>query len=90
MKIFGIKIPMMASLILWAILWEIVGQLELSILLPPFSHIVMRMVEIIPTPTFMNALWITAKCFLIGTAIAIVNGIPVGVLMGRSIVIDRM
>ena len=90
MKIFGIKIPMMASLILWAILWEIVGQLELSILLPPFSHIVMRMVEIIPTPTFMNALWITAKCFLIGTAIAIVIGIPLGVLMGRSIVIDRM
>ena len=90
MKIFGIKIPMMASLILWAILWEVVGQLELSILLPPFSHIVMRMVEIIPTATFMNALWITAKCFLIGTAIAIVIGIPVGVLMGRSIVIDRM
>ena len=29
MKIFGFKIPMMASLILWAILWEIVGQLEL-------------------------------------------------------------
>jgi NitT/TauT family transport system permease protein len=90
MKIFGIKIPMMASLILWAILWEVVGQLELSILLPPFSHIIMRMVEIIPTPTFMNALWITAKCFLIGTAIAIIIGIPVGVLMGRSIVIDRM
>jgi NitT/TauT family transport system permease protein len=90
MKIFGFKIPMMASLILWAILWEIVGQLELSILLPPFSHILIRMVEIVPTATFMNALWITAKCFLIGTAIAIVIGIPIGVLMGRSIVIDRM
>src|SRR5210317_160551 len=72
MKIFGFKIPMMASLILWAILWEIVGQLELSILLPPFSHILIRMVEIVPTATFMNALWITAKCFLIGTAISIV------------------
>ncbi len=29
MKLFGIKIPMMASLIIWAIVWEIVGQLEL-------------------------------------------------------------
>ena len=43
LKLFGIKIPMMASLILWAIAWEIVGQLELSILLPPFSSIVIRL-----------------------------------------------
>ena len=90
MKLFGIKIPMMASLILWAIIWEIVGQLDLSILLPPFSHIIVRLFEIIPTATFFNAFWITAKCFLIGTAIAIVIGIPMGVLMGRSIIADRM
>ena len=90
MTIFGIKLPMMTSLILWAIAWEIVGQLELSILLPPFSHIIIRMFEVVPTATFFNAFWITAKCFLIGTLIAIVIGIPVGVLMGRSIVIDRM
>ncbi len=90
MKIFGIKIPMMASLIFWAILWEIVGQLDLSILLPPFSHIIVRLVEIVQTATFWKAFLITAECFLIGTVIAIVLGIPIGVLMGRSIVIDRM
>ncbi|MEJ2137382.1 MAG: ABC transporter permease subunit, partial [Desulfofustis sp.] len=90
MKIFGIKIPMMASLIFWAILWEIVGQLELSILLPPFSHIIIRMIEVVPTATFLNAFLVTAQSFLIGVVIAIVLGIPIGVLMGRSIVIDRM
>jgi NitT/TauT family transport system permease protein len=90
MKIFGVKIPMMASLIIWAVVWEIIGRLEMSILLPPFSHILVRMYEIVPTATFMNAFWITAKCFLIGTVIAIVLGIPVGVLMGRSILADRM
>lgn len=90
MKIFGIKIPMMASLIFWAILWEIVGQLELSILLPPFSHIIIRLVEIVPTKMFMDAFLVTAQCFLAGIAIAIALGIPIGVLMGRSIVIDRM
>ncbi len=90
MKIFGIQIPMMASLIIWAIAWEIIGQLELSILLPPFSYIIIRLFEILPTATFLNALWITAKCFLIGTLIAIVVGIPLGVLMGRSIIADRM
>ena len=90
MKIFGIKIPMMASLLFWAILWEIVGQLELSILLPPFSHIIARLFEIVQTKTFWDAFLVTAQCFLIGIAIAIALGIPIGVLMGRSIVIDRM
>lgn len=90
MKIFGIKLPMMASLIIWAIIWEIIGRLELSILLPPLSHIFVRMHEIVPTATFLKAFWITAKCFLIGTGIAIAAGIPIGVLMGRSVLADRM
>ena len=90
MKIFGIKLPMMASLIIWAIIWELIGQFELSILLPPISHILIKMYEIVPTATFLKAFWITTKCFLIGTAIAIAVGIPVGILMGRSILADRM
>lgn len=90
MKLFGIKLPMMASLIVWAIIWEIIGRFELSILLPPLSLIIIRMAEIIPTATFFSAFWITIKSFLIGTAIAITAGIPLGVLMGRSIIADRM
>jgi len=90
MKIFGIKLPMMSSLILWALVWEIVGRLELSILIPPLSGIFMKMTEILPSPTFQSAFLVTGKCFLIGTLIAIVAGIPLGVLMGRSVVIDRM
>jgi len=90
MKIFGVKLPMMASLVIWAIVWELIGRLDLSILLPPLSHILIRMVEIIPTATFLKAFWITAKCFLIGSTIAVVAGIPIGVLMGRSIIADRM
>ena len=39
MIIFGHRIPMVGSLILWAILWEIVGQLEVTILLPPLSAV---------------------------------------------------
>ena len=90
MKLFGIRLPMMASLIIWAIIWEIIGRLDLSILLPPLTHIFIRMVEIIPTATFFNAFWITVKAFLIGTATSIAAGIPIGVLMGRSLIADRM
>jgi NitT/TauT family transport system permease protein len=90
MVINGVRIPMMASLLLWAVLWEIVGQLQLTILLPPLSRVVVRLFEIVPTATFMSALWITAKAFVIGNLIAILVGVPLGILMGRSVIADRI
>lgn len=90
MLIAGYRIPMMASLILWAILWEIAGQLQLTILLPPLSRVLVRLVEIVPTPKFLLALWVTAKAFFIGNVIAILVGVPLGILMGRSVIADRI
>src|SRR3712207_2972637 len=90
MLINGYRIPMMASLLLWALLWEIVGQLQLTLLLPPLSSVILRMFEIVPTATFMSALWITAKAFVAGNVIAIVIGVPLGILMGRSVLADRI
>ena len=90
MLIGGYRVPMMASLLLWAVLWEIVGRLDVTLLLPPLSNVLVRMVEIVPTATFISALWITAKAFLAGNAIAIVVGVPLGVLMGRSALADRI
>lgn len=90
MTLFGYRLPMMSSLLLWAILWEIVGQLDMTILLPPLSSIFLKMVEIVPTQSFLNAFGITARAFLIGTASAIIIGVPVGVLMGKNILADRL
>ena len=52
------------------------------------SAIIARVVEIVPTPTFGEALLDHRRAFLIGNAIAIVVGIPLGVLMGRSVIAD--
>lgn len=90
MKLFGYQLPMMTSLLIWAVLWEVVGQLDLTILLPPLSNILEKMVEIVPTPSFMKALGVTARAFLIGTGFAIVIGVPVGVMMGKNIIVDRL
>ena len=90
MLIYGYRIPMMASLLIWAVLWEIVGQLDVTILLPPLSRVLVRMAEIVPTATFMSALWVTAQAFVIGNAIAILVGVPLGILMGRSELADRI
>lgn len=90
MEIAGVRIPTMASLLIWAVLWEVVGRLDLTILLPPLSNILMRMVEIVPTASFADALLTTGAAFFGGTAIAVVLGVPLGVVMGRSIIADRM
>ena len=90
MTIGKYRLPIMTSLIVWALLWEIVGRSGASFIIPPLSNIFARIVEIVPTPSFGEALWITAKAFLIGNIIAISVGIPLGVLMGRSVIADRI
>lgn len=90
MTIGNIRIPMFFSLFIWAGLWEIVGQTGASFIIPPLSVIFARIVEIVPTATFADALWITGKAFLLGNLIAITAGVPLGVIMGRSIIADRI
>jgi NitT/TauT family transport system permease protein len=90
MILAGYRIPMMASLLIWAVLWEIAGRSGASLVIPPLSRILIRMVEIVPTASFADALLITGQAFFIGVAIAILAGVPLGVLMGRSVIADRM
>ena len=90
MTIAGYRIPMMASLLIWAVLWEIAGRSGASLVIPPLSRILVRVVEIVPTASFADALLLTGQAFLLGVAIAIVVGVPLGVLMGRSVIADRM
>ncbi|MEJ1160110.1 ABC transporter permease [Prosthecomicrobium sp. N25] len=90
MTIRGIRIPMMASLLIWALLWEVVGRAEVTILIPPLSATLVRLVEIAGTETFWDALAITARTFALGSAVAILVGVPVGILMGRLPLVDRM
>ncbi len=90
MKLFGFRLPLFSSLILWAIVWEIVGHTDAKLILPPLSAIVLRIAEIMPTQAFMDALVITGKAFLTGIVIAIGIGLPVGVLMGRSKLVDDL
>lgn len=90
MKVFGYRLPGMSSLILWAILWEVVGQLGLTFLIPPLSQVVVTLVSIIDTPPFVRALSETAYAFTMGVTASIVIGIPVGILMGKSRLLDEL
>src|SRR5918997_5133903 len=90
MRIFGRDVPMMDSLIIWCILWEIVGRAGLVFLLPPFSEVLAAIGELATTNKFWDSTVTTLKCFAIGMVFAILVGVPLGVLMGRSKAADRL
>lgn len=90
MKLFGCQLPGMSSLILWGLLWEAVGHLELTFFLPPLSAIFATLLEIAPTKVFRQALVDTGQAFFAGTFFAIAIGIPVGILMGKNRFLDEL
>jgi NitT/TauT family transport system permease protein len=83
MTLFGYRLPMMSSLIVWCVIWEIVGRLELVLLFPPFSGVLAALVDLVQTQKFWDATWTTITTFCIGITLAIVCGVSLGVLMGR-------
>lgn len=90
MKVFGFRLPGMSSLIIWGLLWEIVGRSEVSFFVPPLSEVVATLFEIIGTAAFQKALRETAYAFVSGVTFAIVIGIPTGILMGKNRLIDEL
>lgn len=90
MKLFGYQLPAMSSLLVWGLLWEIVGQLELTFFLPPLSAIFVTLSEIYASKPFVKAITETAQAFFLGVFFAISVGIPLGILMGKNRLIDEL
>ena len=82
------RFPMTTSLLVWALLWELVGRLGLIQLLPPFTSVLGAVGEVVTTGTFARAALDTIVAFLAGMGIAIAAGVPLGILMGRFKVAD--
>ncbi|MCT7374253.1 ABC transporter permease [Chelativorans salis] len=90
MTLFGYRIPMMASLLVWCVAWEIVGRLDLVFLLPPFSDVLAAAFQLVQSPSWQDATVTTLRAFTIGIALAIALGIPLGILMGRIKIADDL
>lgn len=90
MTLFGYRIPMMAALLVWLVLWEIVGRFELLLLFPPFSEVVVAMGDVLTSASFAEAMRITFLSYIGGLALAVVVGIPLGFAMGLVPAVDKM
>ena len=83
MIVFGYRIPAAFSLVIWCVIWEIIGQMEAVFIFPPFSGVILALVELVQQPQFHAASFISLQAFCIGMGYAISVGIFLGFLMGR-------
>jgi len=90
MTLFGYRIPAFASILLWCIIWEIVGRSEALFVFPPISGVFVQLVIIVQQNAFQNAAIESLKSFTYGMLIAISCGVPLGFLMGRFESVNRL
>ena len=83
MTFMGRRVPMLASLLVWFLIWELLGRLDLITLIPPFTGVIAAAFEMLPTAKFREAVGITLHAFAVGMAFSLTVGIAIGVLMGR-------
>lgn len=90
-RVSGFDQPLLiplASLMLGAIIWEILGVLEISIVLPRLSSIVTTTLDVWATDRFQDALLQTLKSLAIAYPLALGLGLLMGFLAGRYQVIE--
>jgi len=90
MILFGKKVPLLFSLLLWFIFWEMIGRAKLSTIVPPFTSVIAAGITILPTDKFNAAVWISLRSFAIGMGLALLIGIPLGVAMARVTSLGRI
>ena len=90
MTIYGYRLPPWLALLIWAALWEVIGQLDVIMLIPPLSAVFAAMSNVLLTHSFLEAIGITLKAFGIGMALSLVVGITVGIAMGRIRAVDNV
>ena len=76
-------LPPAISLIAGAALWEIVGRNTSAAFLAPFSTTIERLVALIVSGQFLEALGQSLGLFATGFGIAVLVGVPLGLVLAR-------
>jgi ABC-type nitrate/sulfonate/bicarbonate transport system permease component len=71
------------SLVVFALSWEWAAQRIHSLLLPGFFATLKALLGLVASPVLWNALWVSNQAMLLGFAVAVSLGVPLGLLMGR-------
>lgn len=68
------------------VIWELVSRIGIvnSALLPPFSMVVERVVDLLADPRFVNDLWVTLQEVIMVFFVAVPIGVVLGILLNES------
>ena len=84
------RLPAAGSLALWCVAWELIGRAGLSTIVPPFSRVVTSGMTALATEKFAGAVLVSLRAFALGMVLALLAGIPAGVLMARMRGVGRV
>jgi len=84
------RLPAAASLVVWFLVWEAVGRAGLSSIVPPISRVLVSGMAIVVTGKFAAAALVSLRSFALGMGLALLVGIPLGVLMARMAGLARV
>ena len=90
MTFANLRIPAAVAPVLWCLLWEALGRTEAVFILPPFTSVLAALWELVQQSNFQAAAWSTLRSFSYGMGLAVVLGIGLGFLMGRSETANRL
>ena len=79
----GPPVPAVLALVPLLVLWEAVGRADLALFVPPLTRVVAAWWKIARDGTLWKALAPSLLSLLYGFGLALLLGVPLGILMGR-------
>lgn len=74
----------------FAAAWQLYGTFWGGLLIPTFTETAAAFVELVGTPEFWDAFWVSNQALVLGFACSVAIGVPVGVLLGRYRLLERL
>lgn len=78
------------TFLVFAVTWQVYGTFWGGLLVPTFTETVAALFQLVATPEFWNAFLVSNQSLVLGFLCAVVIGLPVGVLLGRFRLLERL
>jgi NitT/TauT family transport system permease protein len=78
------------TFLVFAGVWQLYGTFWGGLLIPTFTETAAAFVELVGTAEFWNAFWVSNQALALGFACSVAIGVPVGVLLGRYRLLERL
>ncbi|BCJ68743.1 ABC transporter permease [Polymorphospora rubra] len=77
------------TFVVFAVVWEVYARQWGGLLIPTFGETVVATFELLGDPELWQALYVSNQALVIGFGIAVVVGVPVGIVLGRFPTLER-